>query len=212
MRKIGSDDPARDHILISGLCTAEDVMRGEETQMIGLGAGEDNHHTTIHIFPGTHSKHIRVIDEKIIGFSTYMTGEMFQLISENSMLREAVTAGGAAQEPGNGEAFDEGIHRALSSNLLHSLFSVRVNQLFAQKSREQNYHYLSGLLIGTELKDLVEKNPDQIQLCSGSNLFPLYRRGLDIVGLTQKTSCISPEKMDQSAVEGHIKIALQYYG
>lgn len=215
IQKIRPDENrAHEVLLISGLSARTDVMRGEETQMIGLnavysaGAGE----TVIRIFPGTHSKHVQVLDGKIVDFKTYMTGELFDVISNSSILKEAVSAPehGITQE--DFDAFDRGFEGAVKSNVLHSLFFVRVNHLFKIYSKEQNYQYLSGLLIGTELKDLLENDPGHIQLCSGSNLYPLYQRVLEKLNLKAKTSFISPEMMDRSAVEGQIKIFQQYYG
>ncbi|MDP4131361.1 MAG: 2-dehydro-3-deoxygalactonokinase [Bacteroidota bacterium] len=215
IQKIRPDENrAHEVLLISGLSTPADVMRGEETQMMGLNAvysaGADE--IVICIFPGTHSKHVQVLDGKIVDFKTYMTGELFDLISGSSILKEAVSPGVHDITPDDFEAFDQGIVRSVTSNILHSLFSVRVNDLFKLFGKEQNYQYLSGLLIGTELRDLLENDPGRIQLCSGSNLYPLYQRGLEKLNLKAKTSFISPELMDSSAVEGQIKIFQQYYG
>ncbi|MDP4214277.1 MAG: 2-dehydro-3-deoxygalactonokinase, partial [Bacteroidota bacterium] len=205
IQKIRPDENrAHEVLLISGLSTPADVMRGEETQMMGLNAvysaGADE--IVICIFPGTHSKHVQVLDGKIVDFKTYMTGELFDLISGSSILKEAVSPGVHDITPDDFEAFDQGIVRSVTSNILHSLFSVRVNDLFKLFGKEQNYQYLSGLLIGTELRDLLENDPGRIQLCSGSNLYPLYQRGLEKLNLKAKTSFISPELMDSSAVEG----------
>jgi 2-dehydro-3-deoxygalactonokinase len=213
VQKIGPDEKNTQEIwLISGLKTAADVMRGEETQMIGLDPVFSAKKTVVSIFPGTHSKHIRVLEGKIVDFKTYMTGELFDLVSGNSLLKEAVSSGGRVMTTEDFHAFDQGIARAAASNLLNGLFSVRVNHLFKSFSREQNYHYLSGLLIGTELKDLTPEDPGQIQLCSGSHLFPLYQRGLEKLNLTKKTTFISPETMDLSAAKGQLKIFQQHYG
>ncbi|MFI5193400.1 MAG: 2-dehydro-3-deoxygalactonokinase [Chitinophagales bacterium] len=213
VQRIGPDEKNTQEIwLISGLKAAADVMRGEETQMIGLDAVFSAGKTVVSIFPGTHSKHIRVLEGKIVDFKTYMTGELFDLVSGNSLLKEAVSSGGQVMTTADSDAFDQGIARAATSNFLNGLFSVRVNHLFKSFSREQNYHYLSGLLIGTELKELTQEDPSEIQLCSGSHLFPLYQRGLEKLNLTKKTTFISPEMMDQSAAKGQLKIFQYHHG
>jgi 2-dehydro-3-deoxygalactonokinase len=198
-------------MLISGLKAGKDVMRGEETQMIGLAGfhNPDPKKEMICLFPGTHSKHLRIKHGKIMDFRTYMTGELFDLLVNQSLLKESVSPAGS-MSPEHIAAFTLGIRRAVESNLLHDLFSVRVNQLFQVWTKTENYYYLSGLLIGSELKDLVESGAERIELCSGSNLYPLYRLGLEKLNLTGKSSFIPPEIMDKAVVEGQIKIFQQY--
>ncbi len=201
-------------LLISGISTKNDVMRGEETQMIGLTeiCSVDFDEKAIWIFPGTHSKHVNVQHGKVVDFKTYMTGELFDLIANHSILKEAVSTASRPMDPAGIEAFVHGISQAIGSNLLHTLFSVRVNHLFKYCTKEQNFFYLSGLLIGAELNDLQGNDLGHIQLCSGSNLFPLYQLCLEKLNLTNKASFISPEIMDRSAVGGQIKIFQQHYG
>jgi 2-dehydro-3-deoxygalactonokinase len=198
-------------MLISGISTKNDVMRGEETQMIGLaGLRADFDEEMVCIFPGTHSKHVKVRRGKLVDFKTYLTGELFDLMTHHSILKEAVAASGRPMEPEDKEAFGSGIIQSKESNVLNSLFSIRVNQLFKRFTKEQNFYYLSGLLIGAELKDLPENGVGCIQLCSGSNLYPLYALGLDKLNLSNKTALIAPELIDKSAVEGQIKIFHQH--
>src|SRR5262245_56954371 len=79
--------------LISGVCAESDMMRGEETEILGLFSGgrqariaEDG----IVVLPGTHSKHVRLRHRQITGFRTYMTGELFDVLSAHSLLRASV--------------------------------------------------------------------------------------------------------------------------
>src|SRR5690606_35018513 len=80
---------AHDVLLLSGLCSTNDVMRGEETQLLGLL--NYNHSTeALFILPGTHSKHIWVSENNIISFKTYITGELFQILSDYSLLKNNI--------------------------------------------------------------------------------------------------------------------------
>src|SRR5205085_11075608 len=79
-------------LLISGVQHAGDVMRGEETQLTGVSSMTDAPDgDMLYIFPGTHSKHITVINNRITYFSTFMTGEVFDLLVKHSILSQAVT-------------------------------------------------------------------------------------------------------------------------
>jgi 2-dehydro-3-deoxygalactonokinase len=143
-------------LLVSGVRTADDVMRGEETQLIGcLPPGDKSER--LFIFPGTHSKHVRVRDGQALSFSTYMTGEFFHLLSTNSILAGSVTLPSSQVPLPYSQAvlppsFKKGLEDSRHSGLLHNAFLVRTNQLLGHLSKEDNYYYLSGLLIGEELR------------------------------------------------------------
>ncbi len=140
-------------MIISGAKTNEDVMRGEETQLIGSIDALDKK-TTLFIFPGTHSKHVNVKSGKVIDVKTYMTGELFDLLSKKSILLNSVQQNNDLAVAGNLKSFEKGIDDSLYLNFLNSSFRVRTNDLFHKISKKENYCYLSGLLIGTELKEL----------------------------------------------------------
>jgi 2-dehydro-3-deoxygalactonokinase len=196
--------------LISGASNGRDVMRGEETQMVGLAAlaAEKQDETIIYIFPGTHSKHIKVSGAKMIDFKTYMTGELFNVIKTNTILKEAVVAADtpAMDNDPLWRAFNLGVARSGTDNILHTLFSVRTNQLFNYLTKEENYFYLSGLFIGTELRALLRDPVVRLRLCSGSNVFGLYELAIRQLGLLDHTEIISSEIVDHSAIDGQIRI------
>jgi 2-dehydro-3-deoxygalactonokinase len=212
--KIGQEENfLHDIYLISGVRNENDVMRGEETQLIGLLEQlafevEDN----VCIFPGTHSKHLLINNKKITDFRTFMTGEIFSLMTNHSILKDTI-------EKSNHSVLGEddmiglrlGIAHAGTSDLLNSLFSVRINQLFKKLNKHQNYYYLSGLLIGTELKSLSTNKKSKILLCSGSNVFELYRLTLKELDLLSRTTLISPEVMEKASVAGQVKMFLNYF-
>lgn len=121
-----------------------DVMRGEETQVFGsLDTGA--HHF---VAPGTHSKWIDVAHQKITGFSSYMTGEVFALLRSHSILGRLMTS-----DIDDEAAFLKGVDKALAdpAGFLHSIFSARTLGLFNDMRGEQLASYLSGIVIGTEV-------------------------------------------------------------
>ncbi len=152
----GTKERKNEMLIISGARTDDDVMRGEETQLIGsvINVDKEDH---LFIFPGTHSKHILVRDGKTIDFKTYMTGELFELLSKKSILSNDVETTYDLLNPGNLESFEKGVAESMHTNILNSAFRVRINNVFEKLSKQQNYCYLSGLLIGTELKELTVK-------------------------------------------------------
>lgn len=201
-------------ILISGVKGEDDLMRGEETQMVGITElVETIKHSseTICIFPGTHSKHINIHNGSIIGFNTYMTGELFQLLSTQSVLKEAVSISNNGLEE-HKEYFYKGIDDANeNTNLLNELFGVRTNVLMKKLSKEKNYFYLSGLLIGYEMSALKHTKAEEIILCSGNSMFEFYKLAIERVGIAAPITLISPDLMEKSAIAGQLKIYQSHY-
>ncbi len=124
-----------------------DVMRGEETQIAGFLAANPGYDGML-CLPGTHSKWVRLQDGLITGFRTVMTGELFALISTQSVLRHTVGA-----EGWNASAFDTAVGEGLSdpAALTSKLFGLRAGALLADLAPAQARARLSGLLIGAEL-------------------------------------------------------------
>ena len=149
-------------LLVSGLKTTDDVMRGEETMLAGCEINDDNEQLII--FPGTHSKHAIVKDKTLVDFKTYMTGEMFELLAAKSILSKSV----AKNEHHQNNVFERGVKEGACGNLLNTMFHVRTNYLFKALTPEENYHYLSGLLIGCELKEVFVSNVKIHLVCSQS--------------------------------------------
>lgn len=200
-----------DTLLIGGVCSEHDVMRGEETQLIGLLALLDAKRypvtNTIILFPGTHSKHVYVQDGQLIDFQTFMTGEVFNLMSNYSILKDSVEAPHSTTFSRNElDAFKAGIHEDTTTSILNSLFRVRTNQLFNKFSKPENALYLSGLLIGNELKSLVDTKNWQLIVCSGTNLYELYKLGMQELHLAERTTTISADVLDKATIAGQVKI------
>ena len=125
-----------------------DVMRGEEVQIFGAlqMAGRD---CATLLLPGTHSKWVQVQSGRVTQFQTFMTGEVFALMSQHSILGKTMGLQGAFDEA----VFLQGIAESQQANsLLYHLFAVRTLGLFERLSAAQLPSYLSGLLIGEELR------------------------------------------------------------
>jgi 2-dehydro-3-deoxygalactonokinase len=196
-------------ILISGVRIDNDVMRGEETQLIGLTELLNLSSKTnfILIFPGTHSKHLYVQKNSLTGFHTYMTGEMFNIVSHHSILKDSIDLSGLHDFSHlEQSAFKKGVLDVESTSILNSLFKVRTNQLFHKLNKKENGFYLSGLLIGSELKHLVDESDCQLVLCSGNNLYEFYKWAIEVLDLSERTITVPSEMIDKAVVVGQMKI------
>jgi 2-dehydro-3-deoxygalactonokinase len=124
-----------------------DVMRGEETQIAGVPAAVGR---TLMITPGTHSKWAVVQAGTIESFRTHMTGEIYAVLQKHSILGRLMNAGMDGEF--DQASFLDGVHLGREeTGLLHALFSVRTQGLFEQKTPTALVHYLSGILIGSEV-------------------------------------------------------------
>ena len=128
---------------------APDVMRGEETQILGALAAMDRIDGTF-VLPGTHSKWARAEGGRIVSFATYMTGELFAALKDHTILGRSMEAGSK-----DDASFAQGVGAAARlegpGDLLHAIFMTRTLGLFGRLRPGQLPDYLSGLLIGAEL-------------------------------------------------------------
>jgi len=191
-------------IIISGARSLHDAMRGEETMLAGCNIA-NTPEAQLFIFPGTHSKHIIIHSGMVQHLKTYMTGEFFEILSTKSILSGSVENGGTTGE--YGAAFTMGVKESVSSNLLNNVFHVRTNELFDQLSKKDNYHYLSGLLIGSELKDLSKDNYASITLVASGTLSELYVQALHALGYKEN---LFIKNADETLINGQSLIANYY--
>lgn len=173
------------------------VMRGEETQVLGvlqnlpIEAGAD----LLIGLPGSHSKWVDVVDGCITHFDTFMTGEVFAVLSEHSILGRTLKQGATF----DALAFDRGVQIAQSADgelgVLSTLFSARTLGLTGELSPTAQADYLSGLMIGHELAALASvqrrrrNNPNlpSIILIGNAQLCARYSRALDACGFANVT-------------------------
>ncbi len=194
--------------LISGVKDDLEVIRGEEVQLIGLADLRPDlfSNSTLCILPGTHAKHVQIAQQKIQGFKTYMTGEVFQLLVDASILKDVIQKSNQPWSASEKAAFLSGVQCASEKNFFHQLFQVRTQALAGSVTPTDNYYYLSGICIGYELKDLPTGKDSQIVLCANEALFPLYKEAIKSLGLAAMTIFIEPEISAKLAIYGQLKL------
>lgn len=153
-----------------------DVIRGEEMQVFGLldeAAGE-----THFCLPGTHGKAVVAVRGRVTGFTTHFTGELFALLSRHGLLASVLQP---VEQPDE-QAFAEGVARSGDAGgLLHHVFGVRARALFAELSGAQAAEYLSGMLIGHEMRQL--PHDKRILLAGEGALVARYARAAGLLDL-----------------------------
>ena len=181
--------------IVPGLCTEAaglpDVMRGEETQVLGalrlLGLMQADQVSLV--LPGTHSKWVAVQRGRITGFATHMTGEVYALLRQQSILARLLPADDSGWDT---QAFDAGLAgAALPGGLLHHLFSVRTLGLFERAAGPALASRLSGLLIGEELRAQAPPPGQPIVLVGSPALTLRYQRALAAGG--HPVQCVGAE-------------------
>jgi len=166
-----------------GESVSADVMRGEETQAFGALPPSGSGHL---VLPGTHSKWLTVVDEALTSFVTYMTGELFAMLSTQSIL--AATMDKNVHDPA---AFEDGVKVGFEHGkaLLHRLFSVRARVLEGTLAEQSSRAYLSGLLLGVEIADGITTLPADAGIDEGltvvgeARLTETYLSALRILGI-----------------------------
>lgn len=171
--------------ILPGVCQkagADNVMRGEETQLLGLASTLPGYAGLV-CMPGTHSKWALLDGTKIDHFSTAMTGEMFELLSTQSVLRHSL--GGDLNTPERAEGFSAGAADGLAhpADLLGQLFRVRASALVSGRQPAWCAGYLSGLLIGTEIAaNRHQIGNEPVPLIGSPTLCALYGQVLEMAG------------------------------
>lgn len=126
-----------------------DVMRGEETQI--SGAVDEREERVLAALPGTHSKWACVASGRIVDFMTLMTGEMWSVLLKHSILGRLATP---AQTEGIGPGYAKGVARGLGpGNLAHDMFGARTLALTGELAGDEVADWLSGLMIGREVRN-----------------------------------------------------------
>lgn len=167
---------------------APDVMRGEEAQIFGalalrpdLAQGE-----RWFVLPGTHSKWCQVRDGQIVGFQTFLTGELFALLTERSSL--LLGADRSPKPTDNASGFGEGLARAREGYPIGALFEARSAQLRTDRSGAWAEGYLSGLLIGAEVAEAVgNANTRAVTVIGAASLAERYLPALAAASLASET-------------------------
>jgi 2-dehydro-3-deoxygalactonokinase len=159
-----------------------DVMRGEEVQIFGamrLTGLADG----AFVLPGTHSKWARAQAGRVTGFRSFMTGEVYALLSQHSILARTLNAEAAFDQ----QAFVQGVARAGGpGGLLHHAFGARALTLFGQLDPDRLASYLSGLVIGAELHGAAPAAGTPVVLIGSDALTARYALALDVHGVASR--------------------------
>ena len=173
--------------IVPGLCDEHagvpDVMRGEEVQIFGAMA-LTGLRDGLFVLPGTHNKWARVSEGRVAGFRTFMTGEFYALLSQHSILARTLDAGAPLDEA----AFRQGVLQAGNGEgLLHNAFGARTLALFERMSASALASYLSGVLIGEELRNAAVDTEAEIVLIGSPALTQRYALALHQAGIRSRT-------------------------
>ncbi|MFD1251998.1 2-keto-3-deoxy-galactonokinase [Devosia equisanguinis] len=179
------DDQGLQPLILPGICQkqgGENVMRGEETQLLGLATLLPDYSGLV-CMPGTHSKWALLRGTHIEHFTTAMTGEMFDVLKTHTVLRHSLT--GELDGPARAEGFAAGAADGLErpQDLLGQLFRVRAAALLSGRQPDWCAGYLSGLLIGTEIAaNRHQIGNEPVPLIGSASLCALYVKVLEMAG------------------------------
>ncbi len=175
-----------DMLIAAGICGANfagapEVMRGEETQI--FGAIDCNaalaHGRHMLLLPGTHSKWVQITEGRITSMQTYITGELFAVLRDNSSLLRAGNSGDGAEG-----GFAAGLARVRESGLSSSLFETRAAQLLLNRSQAWSREFMSGLLIGDEVAAVLRAGVSpSVRLIAEGSLAAHYGEALGAQGV-----------------------------
>jgi 2-dehydro-3-deoxygalactonokinase len=160
-----------------------DVMRGEEVQIFGAMA-LTGRRDGLFVLPGTHNKWARVADGRVTGFRTFMTGEFYALLGTHSILSRTIDM----QAPLDEAAFLLGVAQAGNNEgLLHNAFGARTLSLFGRMGAADLASYLSGVLIGEELRTQSLRAKGEVVLIGTPMLTRRYALALQASGVATRT-------------------------
>lgn len=172
---------------------APDVLRGEETELLGLLSGGNIGLDAIVALPGTHTKWIQLIDGRVDSFMTSMSGELFDRLASAGLLASVLEGPGTP-----GAAFAEGVCAAANGplGLGALLFGVRAKMIRRALPRDQTSSYLRGLLVGAEIADALALFPSlrdaSVPLVGSGPVNLLYQAALAELGIAARPTA-SPD-------------------
>ncbi len=194
-------------LLVSGIKDESGMMRGEEIQALGLTKYLESYKNGMLILPGTHSKHINYDSGEFTALKSFMTGELFELLSTKSILANNVETCQWITKRKN--AFKEGLSIGFEGQLSAHLFSIRAKNLLHGAKKKDNYFTLSGMLIGDELSYL--KNwEDNIFLAAPEPFFDMYKLALETILRKEQLFFFGDKVLENALLNGQKKILHLY--
>ncbi|QCT18955.1 2-dehydro-3-deoxygalactonokinase [Jejubacter calystegiae] len=168
--------------IVPGLKSARhgvyNVMRGEETQLLGA---YELAPASCYVMPGTHCKWVPVAERQVAGFDTVMTGELHHLLLTHSLVGQSLPA-----QKEDEQAFHRGLETGLEApSVLPRLFETRAAWLLGALARESVSDYLSGLLIGAEVAaQSAQLRPESVVVVGSEALVARYLKAFSLAGIT----------------------------
>jgi 2-dehydro-3-deoxygalactonokinase len=197
--------------LISGVATGNDMMRGEECEVIGLMSLPrltPYREKCLLILPGTHSKHVSIENSTIVDWRTFMTGELFEVLGNHSLLRASLDLAARQREEPRFEvhapAFVEGVRMACEQGISASLFKVRTHAVLHGVSAAENTAFFSGLLIGAELSEATKTESVPVLLAGTGAAALSYARAMELVfPASAQWAPLAPGQVEQATIAAH---------
>jgi len=179
-----------------------DMMRGEETELIGIM--QEKYGTCIYVLPGSHSKIIKTDRHgRIISFSTTLTGEMIASLSQGTILKDAVDL--SVTKKIHGEYLMKGYDYTVSAGINKALFKVRILKNIFNCSNEEVYSFFIGIVLCQEILNIVNEDAETVvlggkeQIKKAMALILKEKTNKNIIELDEKT-------VDYSTSIGMVKI------
>ncbi|QDC39525.1 2-dehydro-3-deoxygalactonokinase [Sphingobium fuliginis ATCC 27551] len=167
--------------IVPGVCRdgdeRQDVMRGEEVQLLGAVAAGLAPGDALLCQPGTHAKWALMKDGALADFTTAMTGEMFALLKGHALIGSEMTG-----EVDADEDFRKGVEASADRDLLSALFGVRAAAVLGRRAPGAAAAYVSGLLIGSDCRARITQPGQQVHLLADGLLARLYSAAIAIAG------------------------------
>ena len=174
-----------------------DVMRGEEIQIFGALALTGLQDATV-VLPGTHSKWAQVTQGRVTGFRSFMTGEVYALLSQHSILSRTLPA----DAPWHEDTFTQAVLLAQRTpSVLSSIFATRTLALFDTLPADHHSSFLSGLLIGEELRAMQPHHHNALLLVGNVTLSQRYQCALQALGQVARSLS------EEATWAGHLALA-----
>ncbi len=195
--------------LVSGVRTGTDMMRGEETELIGLlasGADACLARDAFVLLPGTHSKLVEVRAGALRSIRTFLTGELFEVLARHSLLHASVVwpLPVSLDDSAARAAFQAGLDTVREEGLSESLFRVRTRTVLGGEANAGNGWFLSGLLIGAEL-DGLSRSDDSLPILLGGapSVQTAYAFAFERRGWNHRLRRVPPEIAEHAIIHAH---------
>lgn len=173
--------------IIPGICVERadnsNVMRGEETQLIGAYAEQP---AALYVMPGTHSKWVQMDGDTLMDFRTVMTGELHHLLLNHSLIGV-----GLPEQRSNPQAFEHGLKIGLDEeHIVRRLFETRAAHVLGKLEKSAVSDWLSGLLIGNEVAQMQRQYPlptdAALTVIGNPKLGERYAQALNLAGVRHR--------------------------